>query len=958
MSTYLKHIGTWSSGRYPLGSGEDAYQHYKGFRQHVKELRKKGLSLTQIAEGEGVKTGILRARISLARNEVRAADQAHALRMHDLGYSNMEIGRRMGGINESVVRGLLNPALSQRSNNAKATSNMLEEAVLDKKFIDVGKGVEHFVGITRTQLNNAVLELSEKGYKIHHLKVDQQGMPDQFTEFKVLGAPGTEWKTIKNNPLLIQPLMMYTPDFGRTFIDPNPIAPLVNISSKKVKIRYAEDEGNLKDGVIELRRGVPDLDLGRAKYAQVRIAVDGTHFLKGMAFYNDKMPPGVDILFNTNKKKDVPMMGPKDNTVLKLVKKDDNGNVDLANPFGATPKQGGRRGALFVVNEEGDWSEWSKTLSSQILSKQPVSLAKAQLDQSFKEKKKEYDEIMSITNPTIKKKLLAEFADDCDSSSVHLKAAALPRQAQKVILPIPGLKENEVYAPGFTDSESVVLIRHPHAGRFEIPELIVNNKSPAAKAIMGDALDAVGIHPQVAKKLSGADFDGDTVLVIPNTRGLVKTLASVKSLKEFDPITSYPAYPGMPPVASKNGKWPSKQQQMGSISNLITDMSIKGADINDVAKAARHSMVIIDAEKHNLNYKQSAKDNQISRLSALYQNGPKGGASTLISKASSDYYVDYRTPGAKIGPISKKTGKPIRVFIDPKTGEKLYDTAGDSYNKYSLKGQKIINPDTGKRTTTMFVDPITGEKTYSETGSLYKKYSFKGLSKEQRDDLINSKALKETNVIRKTPTTKMAQASDAFTLSSGRPIEEVYAQYANNLKELGNKSRLETLSIVPTPYNRSAKKVYTKEVDSLNAGLNLAERNKPIERYAQILANSTVKRKQEANEGMDAEELKKVKNNALNDARRITGASKFKIPITDKEWAAIQAGAITPSKLLSIINNADPDRLKALATPRAKKVLTSTQLNTAKSMMILGRTQSEIAEKLGVSVSTLNKGLS
>lgn len=960
MSNELKHVGTKEhSGRYPWGSGGDPYQHYMGFRQHVKALRKQGLGLTEIAEGEGIKTQVLRARISLARNEVRAADQTHALRMHDLGYSHMEIGRRMGGINESVVRGLLDPALSQRSNIARATTNMIRESADTKQFIDVGKGVEHYIGISRDHLNKAVLELSEKGYKIHHLRVPQQGMPDKFTEFKVLGAPGTLWKTLRDNPLLIQPITAYTADFGRNYTDPNANVPLKNVSAKQIKVRYAEDGGKDKDGVIELRRGVPDLDLGAAKYAQVRIAVDGTHFLKGMAFYNDKMPAGYDIVFNTNKTKDVPMMGSKDNTVLKPVKKDDNGNVDLANPFGATPKQGGRRGALFVVNEEGDWAEWSKTLSSQVLSKQPVSLAKAQLDQAFKEKTKEYNEIMSVTNPTIKKKLLAEFADDCDSSSVHLKAAALPRQAQKVILPIPGLKENEVYAPDFNDSEPVVLIRHPHGGRFEIPELIVNNKSPAAKAIMKDARDAIGIHPNVAKTLSGADFDGDTVIVIPNFKGLIKTEKSraFKSLQEFDPITAYPAYPGMPVVASKNGKWPSKQQQMGSISNLITDMTIKGANPDDVVKAVKHSMVIIDAEKHNLNYKQSAKDNQISALSARYQNGPSGGASTLISRAASDKYVNYREEGAKIGRISKTTSKPTRVFIDPKTGEKLYETTGESYNKYSLKGQKIVNPETGKKTTTMWVDPITGEKTYQEKGSSYKKYSLKGLTTEQRTNLIDSKVLKETLVVRKTPSTKMAETPNAFTLSSGRPIEEAYAQYANNLKALGNKSRLETLDIKPTPYSPSANKVYAKEVISLNAGLALAERNKPIERYAQLIANSTVKRKQEANQGMDKEELKKVKNNALTDARTRTGAKKFQIPITDKEWAAIQAGAITPSKLSSIINNADTDRLKALSTPRIKKSLTTTQLNTARSMLSLGRTQAEVSEKLGISISVLNKGL-
>ena len=67
------------------------------------------------------------------------------------------------------------------------------------------------------------------------------------------------------------------------------------------------------------------------------------------------------------------------------------------------------------------------------------------------------------------------------------------------------------------NGERVVLIRHPHGGTFEIPELTVNNKNPDARKIVGTikSQDAIGIHHKVAEHLSGADFDGDTVLVIP-----------------------------------------------------------------------------------------------------------------------------------------------------------------------------------------------------------------------------------------------------------------------------------------------------------------------------------------------------------------------------------------------------------------------------------------------------------
>ena len=53
--------------------------------------------------------------------------------------------------------------------------------------------------------------------------------------------------------------------------------------------------------MIYVRPGVKDLRIGDKRYGQVRIMVDGTHYLKGMAVYKDDLPPGKDIVFNTNK---------------------------------------------------------------------------------------------------------------------------------------------------------------------------------------------------------------------------------------------------------------------------------------------------------------------------------------------------------------------------------------------------------------------------------------------------------------------------------------------------------------------------------------------------------------------------------------------------------------------------------------------------------------------------------
>lgn len=900
MSDELRHYGMpRRSGRYPWGSGDDPYQRAISWRAHIKKLEDQGLSDVDIAKLEGITTTQLRARKTLTGIEKRKTEQNIAMALKDKGYSTTEIGRKMG-INESSVRGLLDPVLAERKAITETTANILKENVDKHRFIDVGMGIENTVGVSRTKLNNAVAMLEEQGYKVHTLNVDQVGMPGKFTVMKVLGSPDSEWKEIRNDYSLIKNISSRTEDFGRTYTTDLGLKPIQHLDLDRVKVRYAEEGGGDRDGVIELRRGVEDLNLGNSKYAQVRVGVNGTHFLKGMAVYSDNIPDGVDVVFNTNKHD----TGNKLDAMKKL-------KSDPDNPFGATIKReinefgdlvSAQRGALNIVNEEGDWEKWSKTISSQVLSKQSTPLAKTQLNLALAHKKEEYDEIMSLTNPVVKKQLLLAFADDCDSSAVHLKAAGLPRQANKIILPIPDIKETEVYAPTFNNGEAVVLIRHPHGGTFEIPQLTVNNKSKSAKAIMENAKDAIGIHPNVAKKLSGADFDGDTVIVIPNNRGLIQSKASLKSLENFDPIEKYKPYDGMKTIdggvwnakindVDYGGKKPraqTKQTKMGEVSNLITDMTIKGATLDEIARAVKHSMVVIDSEKHHLDYKRSYDENGISALSARYQNGPRGGASTLVSRASSEIRVNERTPR------KAKDGGPI--------------------------------------------DPATGKKVYTETGASYVNKSGK-------------------TIYKKTLSTKMAEAEDARTLSSGRPIEEVYASYANELKKLGNTSRKNALSTIPNPRNPSASKVYSQEVESLNKKFTLAIMNKPYEREAQVYANSVIARKKQTNPDMDADELKKTRNQALAEARARTGAKKTSVDFTDREWEAVQAGAISPSKLSQILQNADLDKVKALATPRTKLTMTTAKTDKARSMLASGYTISEVADSLGVSTSTLSSAL-
>jgi len=201
----------------------------------------------------------------------------------------------------------------------------------------------------------------------------------------------------------------------------------------------------------------------------------------------------------------------------------------------------------------------------------------------------------------------------------------------------------------------------------------------------------------------------------------------------------------------------------------------------------------------------------------------------------------------------------------------------------------------------------------------------------------------------------MAEVDDAFKLSSGTPMESIYANHANKLKALANEARKVMVNTDPTPYSPSAKKVYSSEVESLLTKLNLAIRNKPLERQAQLLANSIVATKRANNPNMDAADIKKIKGQALMEARTRTKASKQEIDITDREWQAIQSGAISTNTLLQIINNTNLDKLKRLATPKTNTSLTPTKLSRAKSMMSAGYTQSEIADALGVSTSLLSK---
>lgn len=881
-TTWLRHYGTKRhSGRYPWGSGDQPNQHSSGsFLADVETMRKvHNMSETEIARGFGMSTTQLRNLKTIAKEEKKQADINMARKLQDKGYSNVKIGERMG-INESSVRALLKPGEMDKATVTKATVDVLKSHVDEKHYLDVGAGSELHLGITKKKLDTAITALEQEGYQIYWVKVPQLGTRHE-TNTKVLVGPGVDYPELMRNRDNIKSVAAYSEDGGRSY---DRMQPPLSIDSRRVGVRYAEQGGSKFDGVIYVRPGKDDLSLGGANYAQVRIAVDGTHYLKGMAIHHDKLPSGVDLLFNTNKSD----TGNKLDAMKKM--KD-----DPENPFSSTVRQIGVRGSdgkkritsvMNIVNEEGDWDKWSNTLSSQMLSKQSKQLAKEQLGLAYERKKNQLDEIMSQTNPEVKRRMLDEFADDADASAVHLKAAALPRQRNQVILPVETMKENEVFAPNFRHGETVVLIRHPHGGKFEIPELTVNNNHPEAKKIIGPhAQDAIGIHHKVAEKLSGADFDGDTVLVIPNNLGKVKTEATLDALKNFDPQRY--KLPDDSPIPRMTEQ--QKGQLMGNISNLITDMHTKGAPLDEISRAVRHSMVVIDAPKHGLNYKQSEIDHGIPALKKEYQDGK--GAATIISRAKS----------------------PVRPY----------------------ERKLRINPD-------------TGAKEYEYTGATY-------IKKTKRKD--GTIVEKEERVLDKHSSTKLGETDDAHTLSSGTPIEKVYADHSNRMKALANMARKEALRTKPIPYSRAAKERHAEEVRTLDAKLNLALRNSPLERQAHVIGNAIVRKKLDADPSMDKAELKKIKNQALQEARNRTGAHKERIVITDKEWEAIQAGAITKHKLNQILSNADMERVKELATPKDRRLLDTAKVDKAMLLLGNGYTRAQVADALGVSVSTLKRSI-
>ena len=978
---YLSHEGVAhdedppgrGSGRYAFGSGKNPYQHgafeyrymdgstSQEFLDFVKKLRtgytdengnyQEAMSNKDIAfylgfhkvdpkTGEDLGEGdaqLLQRRLEYLNEESRNRNRQKVMTVmeehpefqdEEGNWSATKIAKALGmsASQESTIRGWIASIDEEQNFKISNTAEAIAEALNEYKLVTIGTGSAEMMGVTQTKFDAAVQLLQDvDGYNTYNLYIPQPNDPLKNTTVRVLAPPDMTYGEAWQNRGEIRPIVGFvSEDDGTTFNEYGLRTP-VSVSSDRVNIVYAEDGGTERDGLIELRPGLDELSIGDKVCAQVRIAVDDSHYLKGMAVYNPDLPEGVDIQFNTNKSKDVPALGPdKNHSVLKPLKDDPQ------NPFGSMLKtEDGqvigqrdyidangekKQSPINICREEGDWEEWSKTLPSQMWSKQTTDLAKRQLNWSIDEKKAEFDDIMSLTNPEIRKALCEEFADKCDTAAVDLKAAAMPRQRTAVILPVPSLKDNEIYAPMYEDGEEVVTIRYPHGGTFEIGHLYVNNKNREGRKIIGtQTTDVVGITKNTADKMSGADFDGDTVTIIP-LRGqekLINYKPQLTQLKGFsteqyaktdDQVKTGPK--------KKGGDGFDTQREMGMITNLIMDMTLKGASDDELSRAVKHSMVVIDAEKHNLDHKASFKDNNITELKQKYQDkgdGKYGGAGTLITRAKSETH-----------PLHQRQVY-SRDAMTPEEKER-YDRG------------EVIYRESGK--TVRRKDNATGE--WVEKPATY-------------------------------TSNKMRDTNDAYTLITGEgyPMEKLGANYANTMKDLANQARKAARETSTTKVNPSAREAYAKEVAELKADVARAKTNKPLEQTAQAMAHATVAQKLRDNPSWrdDKDKVKKMKNQTTTEMRRRCRANKKNVYVRldERKMEAINAGALSSSMITAIINNCDKDQFKKLAMPRKTNALSTSDQMRIKHLVEAskgsktGYTIEEIAQIIGCSPTTVKK---
>lgn len=1034
------------SGRYAFGSGNRPHQHDWDIYSRIEKLRaaNPNASDTELAylmgiyktdkdgnyilDENGNKQGNstkFRAIKQIAANN-KKLDQFEELAYYDnqinpntgKHYTDTQIAEKMGLPSESSVRSMRNTMMNGKTNKTNEVADILRKEAEEKGYLDVGSDVALYLGTASGSLNTALEMLKEEGYEVKTISIKQISNPQQNTNIRVLCPPGSE----NDNPIWKHPqdIKMITTlgDHDNDISDAltnRGLGDPPRVKLNRIDIRYDEDGGTERDGLIQIRAvrdengnlvaASPDLSLGNARYGQIRIAVEGDRYIKGMAVYDENLPEGTDILVNSNKSREggvdkalKKLQTNKDgtlatnifgSTVVQTIMRDKDGNPILDKNGKQIPSAINFVGTNDAdMHVEGRWGKWSKNLSAQFLSKQSLALVKAQLKQQSDIMESQLKDINSLNNPTVKRNMLIDFADQADAAAVDMKAAPIPGQKTRVLIPVPSLKDNECYAPGLPNGTTVALVRFPHAGRWEIPILQVNNNNKEAKSILGDSGDAIAINHHNHGVLSGADSDGDTVVVIPMTRknssGEFEKIVDIRNmpplngylvnqdgskttikLSDFDPTGAYStSNPRFSSMKDKDGNptyayfknTRAKGKEMGKTTNLIMDMQLKGcSDPNELARVDMYSMVVIDAQKHKLNYKQAYKDFGIEELKQKYQmkpSGRAGGAATLLTRAASPATIPLR-------------GMWRDTDIDPNTGEKIYREPTHTTERKAVSPEKVLAPagyiyvdSAGKPHKSKYLREKDGsytEATYdgkvvrNKDGS----YSYdKGSGKTK----WTYETVNRTEDIPKLTKAYMDGKDATALLSDGdrsSEIEKTYAVYANHMHSLANQARKQSLTVQPIKYNSAAAKEYFTEVKELREALNTAKMNAPRERQAQILASSSYNARVQGLTDLDSDDRRKIRGQELDQARKICGANKTRVKFTERQWEAINKGAVPPSILSDLLKNADKENYMSLALPKQNSI-SDAKKQRIQQLFDKGWSYEEIAESVGVSTSSVS----
>lgn len=218
------------------------------------------MSEKEIAEYFNMTTSQLRAKKSQDAAKDTQARYNAVYAVYDGGITSPTAIAKKLGMPNSTVTSILkkrNSAPHQIQNN---TLDALKRAVDEYGYVDVGKGVNRYMGITEDRLKKScVLLRDEEGYTLEQMNF-RQATTNHSTQVKILAKPGTTRAELMEHQTDWHPPFEYTQDGGLTFQHREPV---VNIDNKRVMVRYPDEGGKARDGTIELRRGVEDLSLGK-----------------------------------------------------------------------------------------------------------------------------------------------------------------------------------------------------------------------------------------------------------------------------------------------------------------------------------------------------------------------------------------------------------------------------------------------------------------------------------------------------------------------------------------------------------------------------------------------------------------------------------------------------------------------------------------------------------------------